>query len=75
MNNYFVRFFVIFLFSITSFFVLLISIAVIEKSCEVIKIFSTRAIGAALYTAVIAFLLSYLIKKLIPRKTEQYELF
>ena len=74
-SNIFVRFMVLYLFSLISLLIVLIEMAIIEKSFITIKIFYSNAIGAALYTSVISLIVFHFIKRIIPFKTDQYELF
>ncbi len=74
-NNPLVRFIILFISSLLAFFTLLTSIAVIEKSPEVINIYFMKILESSLYTAIISFVLYYFLKLFIPKKTEQYELF
>ena len=74
-ENHMVKFCIVFLFSLTSFFIYLSSIIVAEHVYHARTLLFSRMLGASLYTTIVALGVDWIVKKYIPRKTKQYELF
>ena len=74
-ENHMVKFCIVFLFCLMSFSIYICFIVVAEHVYHARTLLFSKILGASLYTTVVALGVDSVIKKCIPRKTEQYELF